>query len=485
MTSLLKTILQTYTGQSKARDAWNQRLPTVYEQFNTVSEDDLEKRKVHPAEGAMFHIVISVAVCLQSLMLGIEVDSWRGGSNQGVTIFYVLDILFFIIFAGEVLLRNHNLGWDYYTDSWNCFDYILVVFNGTDLVHELLAEDGANQLKIAACCRIIRLLRIARGVKGLKVFKGLWLVTQGMLDSLSTIAWVATLLLIIVYCLAIILTTIVAQHPDTREHWVNADQYVGTVIKTMWTLFQIITFDAWASDVVRPMLQASPIGVAIVLVAIIVCSFGVLNVIVAVMVERTMTISKESREQVETLLEKSEQELLKAMAEDFLEQDLDENGEISYDDFCHLLKIPKMLQKLRYLGIQQDEAESLFDLMDTDNSGKVSPDEFITGLQKLRGPAKGQDLVTLICFAQQQTSRASRLQNRARKVRSQAEVIFERLQAIGHGITQERRAGRQRTESTVKVRGEAVQRSEIIDRMDTVRQFHYPGLKAQRPAVLT
>lgn len=469
----------------KGAGLYDERLPTVYEHFHTVSAEDLDKREVHAAESVMLQVVISVAVILQSFVLGIEVDMFSGGDDGGYNPFWVLDFLFFIIFLGEVLLRNHNLGWDYYTDVWNCFDYILVVFNGTDLAHAILVEGGANQLKISVCLRVIRLLRIARGVKDRKIFKGLWLVTQGIIDSCSTIAWVALLLLIIVYCLAIIISTLVAQNPDTREHWRYADQYVGSVFKTMWTLLQIITFDSWASDIVRPMMQVSPLGTAIVLVAIVVCSLGVFNVIVAVMVERTMTISKTSRDKVETQLEKSEQELLKAMAEDFLEQDLDDNGEINYNEFCLLLRQPKMTQKLRYLGIHAEEAESLFDLMDTDNSGKVSPDEFITGLQKLRGPAKGQDLVTLICFAQQQTARASRLQQRAKSLRNNAEFIKDRLETIGHGITAERRSAKQHVQSTAKVRDEAQQRTAIIARMDSVRQYHYPGLQKPRPPVLS
>merc|ERR1712190_638705 len=115
------------------------------------------------------------------------------------------------------------------------------------------------------------------------------------------------------------------------------------------------------------------------------------------------------------------------MEDDFKAADLDDGGELDYDEFTRLIKTQQFAFKLRLLGIQGDEADNLFELMDADNSGKVSPEEFITGLQKLKGPAKGQDLVTLICFAQKQCLRAIRFVDRLRELNDQADKIQERL----------------------------------------------------------
>lgn len=52
-------------------------------------------------------------------------------------------------------------------------------------------------------------------------------------------------------------------------------------------------------------------------------------------------------------------------------------------------RIPGLVKKLGLLGITIEEAESLFDIMDVNGSGTVTPEEFIAGLQKIKGQAKG------------------------------------------------------------------------------------------------
>merc|ERR1719316_1688686 len=235
--------------------------------------------------------------------------------------------------------------------------------------------------------------------------------------------WVALLLFMIIYCVAVMLTTLVGHDDFVREQWRHSEQYVGTVFKSMWTIIQIITFDNWATDIIRPMSDVSPITTWIALATITVCSFGVLNVIIAVMVERTLTIAKENAKAIGGVLEKTEKELLKSMAEDFLELDEDGSGELDFDEFQKLIWTPAFSFKLRLLGIYEDEAESLFDLMDADSSGTVSPEEFIAGLQKLKGQAKGQDLVQLITFAQKQCARAARFSERIAKLNIKADEI--------------------------------------------------------------
>jgi voltage-gated sodium channel len=453
-----------------------ERLLTVFEQMNAETADDIMNRDPNIAEHPVFNLFIGFVILLNSMMLGIEVDYGRGNALEDRLIYFIFDFLFFVVFSGEILLRIKHLGWDYFLDSWNFFDYILVVLNCADLAISL-SSDGSGGLKIASAIRIIRLLRIVRNIKGLKLFYGLWIIIQGMLDSLRTMLWVAMLLLIIVYCLAITLTTLVGQTEYVKEHWLQSQQYVGTVYRSMWTVLQLITFDAWASDIARPLADVSPAGTVVLFATIVVCSFGVLNVIVAVMVERTLTIAKESKDMTGKVLEKTEQDLLKSMAQDFLESDLDASGELDYAEFTRLIATPNLAYKLRLLGIQSDEADSLFELMDADNSGKVSPEEFITGLQKLKGPAKGQDLVTLICFAQQQCLQASKFVERVQKLSAKAGIIKERLNTVGKGITYERRHRIHSEERNKFVWKQAEQRQKVIKGLDRERQLNFPGLK--------
>merc|ERR1712039_853898 len=125
------------------------------------------------------------------------------------------------------------------------------------------------------------------------------------------------------------------------------------------------------------------------------------------------------------------------MAKAFKSAEIDDNGEVTLDEFRKMMATESMVYKLRLLGIMPEEAESLFDIMDADKSGSVSPEEFVTGLQKLKDVAKGQDLVQLICFAQKQCLRASMFVERLRELNEKADAIQERLDDVGRGMSKE------------------------------------------------
>lgn len=453
------------------------RLPTVFEQMNAELWEDVHKRRIHIASSPKFNLVVGGAIIINAIMIGIEVDHGRGDKLEDRQVFFLFDAFFSVGFFIEMCCRQNQLGWDYFLDGWNVFDYVLVVLSCVDLAVSISDEGSMAAVRII---RLLRLLRIVRNIRGIRMFRELWMIIQGLIDSLRTMCWVALLLFMIVYCVSVVLTTTVGHSEYVKEHWAYSQQYVGTVYRSMWTVIQVITFDNWATDIVRPMSQVSPITTWVFLGVITVCTFGVLNVIIAVMVERTLTIAKENRDIIGGVLEKTEKELLKSMAEDFFALDEDGSGELDFDEFQKLIRTPTFSFKLRLVGIFEDEAESLFELMDADASGTVSPEEFIAGLQKLKGPAKGQDLVQLIGFAQRQCSRASRFCERISKLNIKADEIQARLHSIGKGMTSELRDRKQASERKDDVWRMAAERQTVIGKLDADRRLKFPAIPADQ-----
>merc|ERR1712217_479982 len=135
-----------------------------------------------------------------------------------------------------------------------------------------------------------------------------------------------------------------------------------------------------------------------------------------------------------------------------------------------------MKYKLRLLGVLTEEAESLFDIMDADHSGSLSPEEFVTGLQKLKGTAKGQDLVQLICFAQKQCLRAVQFVERLRLLNDQADIIQERLNSVGRGCSNELADRKHASKRNEIVWENAASREKVISKLDLNRQLEFPSL---------
>jgi len=461
------------TGIGLKKNDDKKSLPTVFEQMNAELFEDVHRRRRHPASSPKFNLTVGAAIILNAVVIGIEVDHGRGDKLDDRQIFFLMDAFFSVGFFIEMLVRQNQLGWDYFLDPWNVFDYILVVLSCVDLAVSVSNEGSMAAVRII---RLLRLLRIVRNIRGIRMFRELWMIVQGLIDSLRTMGWVALLLFMIVYCVAVVLTTTVGHSVYVREHWTDSQQYVGTVYRSMWTIVQVVTFDGWATDIARPMSKVSPATTWVLLFVITICTFGVLNVIIAVMVERTLTIARENRDIIGGVLEKTEKELLTSMAQDFFALDEDGSGELDFEEFQKLIRTPTFSFKLRLLGIFEDEAESLFELMDADSSGTVSPEEFVGGLQKLKGPAKGADLVQLITFAQKQCSRASRFGERIAKLNIKADEIQGRLHSIGKGMTSELNDRKQANQRKDDVWRMAAERQNVIGKLDADRRLKFPAI---------
>ncbi|CAK0902127.1 unnamed protein product [Prorocentrum cordatum] len=450
-------------------------IPTAFEQMNAEFEEDIARKRGHIASTAKFNIFIVLVILVDATMIFIEVDFMSGDSRKDRIYFFVLDIIFALCFIVEMLLRQNQLGWEYFVDPWNVFDYSVVVLNCADIIVEA-SENSEGGLQLAGTFRVLRLLRVARTIKGLKAFYGLWFVVQGLLESLRTLAWVALLLFLLVYCIAVSLVTAIPNEEATRERWPEFDIYFGSVWKAVWSVMQIITLDNWCKDILRPVMDVSAPAAIIVFLTVVIGTFGVLNIVIAVMVERIRTIAQENKDLANRVLEHTEQDLFMSMASDFTEAELNEDGELGIHEFSEMLKTPSMTLKLRLLGIMSDEAEALFEIMDADLNGSVSPEEFVTGLQKLKGVAKGQDLVQLICFAQKQCQKATQFVENVKALSKQADVIQERLNGMGHGIARELKYQKECSIRHDEVLKHATERVQVIGKLDKSRQMQFPTI---------
>merc|ERR1719240_309688 len=80
------------------------------------------------------------------------------------------------------------------------------------------------------------------------------------------------------------------------------EEYFGTISRSMFTLFQVITCDDWSSHIARPLLQVAP-GMAIFFIAFILLGFfGIANVILGVVCENCIQLAKENESKVSARL---------------------------------------------------------------------------------------------------------------------------------------------------------------------------------------
>uniref|UniRef100_A0A7S4PDL9 PH domain-containing protein n=1 Tax=Guillardia theta TaxID=55529 RepID=A0A7S4PDL9_GUITH len=149
-------------------------------------------------------------------------------------IFDAFELFFLIIFTCELLL-NMTAHWfkEFITDSWNVFDFTVVMIS--------LISLGIENLPGVSLLRLVRTFRVVRLFKRLQSLR---VIIQSLLSAIIPVANAFGVLLL-VSSLFSVMAVIIFGDSDK--------ELFGSFSLALFTMFQISTGDGWVTDVVRPM----------------------------------------------------------------------------------------------------------------------------------------------------------------------------------------------------------------------------------------
>merc|ERR1719162_2316805 len=133
------------------------------------------------------------------------------------------------------------------------------------------------------------------------------------------------------------------------------------------------------------------------IIFLLITTFSVMNVIVAVIVEGTLEqANNHSAEQAKR--NQAEQEKAGGrIAEIFCATDTNGDNKITKEEFLESMQSQEVLQFLSEVGIDMRQAENLFEILDYDDSGSLDVEEFSNGILKARGEAQARDVLAVQC----------------------------------------------------------------------------------------
>ena len=164
------------------------------------------------------------------------------------------------VFVVEIALRLVAHRFKYFRDPWNVFDFTVVAI-------ALIPASGP--LAVLRALRVLRVLRLITMVPSMKRVVG------GLLSALPGLGPVSAIIGIIFYVSAVIATKLFAGH---------FPELFGDLGRTAFTLFQVMTLEGWAMEVVRPVMAIYPLAWIFFQLFILASTFTLLNLFIAVIV---------------------------------------------------------------------------------------------------------------------------------------------------------------------------------------------------------
>lgn len=148
-------------------------------------------------------------------------------------------------------------------------------------------------------------------------------------------------------------------------------------------LFQtVIAGDGWG-EIAVPLIQSYPQTAIILMGSFMTLVFGVLNLVVAVVVD---TFADARQNDVQNLAEEMEDEVeydRMSLAKLFARIDADGSGQVTLDELIEgARKDPIFQSRLRVMDIDESDLQMLFEMIDVDGSGSIEAAEFIGPLSR-------------------------------------------------------------------------------------------------------
>jgi len=309
----------------------------------------------------------------------------------------LVDYLYVLVFVVELLLRAYAFGilgffWASEDASWNWFDFAIVSLSTLDALATFAnyQETVLKNISILRTLRVLRITRVLRIIRVVKFFKELRVMILAIGSTLKVACWALVLLLLAIYIFGTSIAYLVAEFIILNSGRVDEELLLrfGSLQLSLLSLFMSVAGGFDWDMAYQPLANIGWPPVIVFITYILFASFCVMNVIIGIFCQNASEAFEQDRDKVIEAQLNTKKKYVEILIEMFEQFDKDHNWQISAEEFEDGLEDPRMQAVLRTLDIERRDAYDLFDMLDSDASGDVSIDEFVSGCIKFRGGAK-------------------------------------------------------------------------------------------------
>jgi len=195
----------------------------------------IQKISLQIVESNLFRNFILGLIILSGVIVGIE--TYPETYSKNAYLFQLIDqviILIFVLEIGLKLISNGKKPWNFFSDPWNVFDFIIVAVC-------FIPDIDTHFVTVLRLARILRVFRI------ISVLPKLQVLVNALLKSIPSMGYVVVLLGIVFYIFAVAGSFLFAKTDPT---------HFGSLHIAMITLFKVLTLEGW-TDIMNIQLYGS------------------------------------------------------------------------------------------------------------------------------------------------------------------------------------------------------------------------------------
>lgn len=253
------------------------KLDTIVPEILGMSEDDLylldsesgaaewRLKLAALVESKPVQYFILIVILLNGVVLGLYIDRTLFPELSGL--WHAIDLACLFVFVVEIVAKLLAYRGRFFRSGWNVFDFLVV---GIALV------PGNGALSVLRTLRVLRVLRV------LTIVPSLRRVVAAFIHAIPGLGSVVVVMAIFFYSAAVMAVGFFGEtHPD----------WFGSIGKSLYTLFQIMTLESWSMGIVRPVMESHPFAWAFFVPFIILATFTILNLFIGIIVSTMQELS--------------------------------------------------------------------------------------------------------------------------------------------------------------------------------------------------
>jgi len=409
----LEEAFASYTTRASHVESWSDRRSRVNYALNHGLAD----------------VGLAVLISLNVALVVVETNLAADAERELPTWMAAVNVAILIIFCLEVGLRLYVERRSFFQNYLSLFDLLVITVDAA-LTIARAATDLKSPIPVEVF-RILRLLKIIRAVRLMMLFPELHLIIQCLAYAAKAILWAVFMLIVVLGFWAIFAVVLIhplnvriAKSGYWEEHRCErCPRAFESVQASMLTFIQqIIAGDSWGMVTV-PIVEHYPLAGVFFFCVLISISMAVMNLILAVIVEK----ASEAREiSLKEEAAKKEQEFLRASEKLFQicrAMDKDGSGFLTFDELWHgFHSNPDFASILAAMDMGESDLEVVFHILDTDGSSTVEYKEFVDQLHMM----KNRESHTLLIFIKFYVMELRRNMQRIIKQRAQMDSVSSR-----------------------------------------------------------